>query len=361
MRKYSIVVPIYNVQEYIEKCIESVLSQTYKEIELILVDDGSPDNSPNICDRYAQMDSRVKVIHKENGGLVSARQAGAMIATGDYIACLDGDDWLSTDYFMKIDQVLNHKQYDIVCFGYVEVYDTFEKAIKMSSVGEYSRLRIEKEIFPLLIENDKAKYYSPSIWAKIYKRELYVKHQLAVDPRIKIGEDHACTKPCIFEAESIFVMEDCLYYYRQNNTSMTKNKQPFDWQGPMLIGKHFEREIDMSYGDFQAQVYRSVVHNLFNVTVSQFNKKASYINIRKDIICNIKKTYYRKAIILSQYKGYKGRLVKLSLQYKCIFFIYIYNRYKSRISLRNVYKLGRKKFNLVLNIVRETIGNKVEI
>ena len=195
----------------------------------------------------------------------------------------------------------------------------------MSSVGEYSRLRIEKEIFPLLIENDKAKYYSPSIWAKIYKRELYVKHQLAVDPRIKIGEDHACTKPCIFESNLIYIMEDCLYYYRQNNTSMTKNKMPFDWETPMLIGKHFENHMDMTQGDLQEQVYRNVTHNLFNVVVSQFNRLDRYKDIKKDIIYNISNQYYKNAIRNAKYNNWKGIFVKYCLLYKIVFLIKLYH------------------------------------
>ena len=91
MRKLiSIIVPIYGVEKYIKKCVDSILSQTYNEIEVILVDDGSPDQCPSICDEYAKKDSRVRVIHKKNGGLVSARQAGLKVARGDYIGFVDG-------------------------------------------------------------------------------------------------------------------------------------------------------------------------------------------------------------------------------------------------------------------------------
>ena len=94
----SVVLPIYNVENYIEKCMESVLNQTYKNIEIILVDDGSPDNCPIICDQYVKEDNRVKVVHKENGGLSDARNAGIKVANGDYITFIDSDDYVDKDY-----------------------------------------------------------------------------------------------------------------------------------------------------------------------------------------------------------------------------------------------------------------------
>ena len=93
----SIIVPCYNVEAYLPKCVNSILEQTYKKIEIILVDDGSPDNCGKICDEYAKKDERIKVIHKENGGLVSARNAGYDVATGDWMMYVDGDDWLDAD------------------------------------------------------------------------------------------------------------------------------------------------------------------------------------------------------------------------------------------------------------------------
>ena len=93
----SIIVPIYKVEKYIRQCVDSIINQTYEDIEIILVDDGSPDNCPQICDDYAKTDSRVKVIHKENGGIMSARKAGLKVATGEYIGFVDGDDWIEAD------------------------------------------------------------------------------------------------------------------------------------------------------------------------------------------------------------------------------------------------------------------------
>ena len=113
--KFSVVVPIYNIENYLNKCIDSLLAQTYGNLEIILVDDGSTDSSSSICDEYAVKDNRVIVIHKENGGLISARQAGAIRASGDYVACVDGDDWVDEKYFEKFADIIDGHAPDIVC------------------------------------------------------------------------------------------------------------------------------------------------------------------------------------------------------------------------------------------------------
>ena len=106
--KISVIVPIYRIEDYLPKCIDSLLQQSFKDFELILVDDGSPDNCPKICDDYAKLDQRVKVIHKSNGGLLSARKAGLEAASGTHIAYVDGDDWV--DHFYLLKYSMNHLQ-----------------------------------------------------------------------------------------------------------------------------------------------------------------------------------------------------------------------------------------------------------
>ena len=116
MKKISVIVPIYKVENYLSQCVESIINQTYQNLEIILVDDGSPDRCPQICDEYALKDKRIRVIHKENGGLSSARNSGLDIATGDYVAFVDSDDWLDRDMYQNLINVINETQADIaVC------------------------------------------------------------------------------------------------------------------------------------------------------------------------------------------------------------------------------------------------------
>ncbi len=332
MEKYlfSVIVPVYNIEKYLRKCVDSILSNTYKNIEVVLVDDGSPDGCPQICDMYSERDKRVRVIHKENGGLVSARQAGVRFATGDYVFCVDGDDWVADNYFEANYEIISEYGPDIVCSGYISARDNHQIIHRLQySLGYYDKERIIKEIYPILIENENGRYFSPQIWAKAFKTALY-KQQQQVDSLVSVGEDHACTKPCIFHAESMFLMEGCFYYYRINPDSMTRKPKPYVWGGPKEIGKHFEKQLDMKLFDFQDQVYRNVVHNVFNVAVSRFNQKKSYGEIAKEIRENLKDEYYVNAIEHCRYhKNLKGSLARTSLKYRLIFLMYLYNIYNA--------------------------------
>ena len=208
---FSVIIPIYNIEKYLRICLNSILHQTFTNIEIILVNDGSTDNCSYICDDYAKVYSRIKVIHKVNGGLVSARQAGVAVATGEYIACIDGDDWISEDFFAKFAEVIDRFHIDVACCGAVWVYE--HKEIRKTvgvRCGYYHREQIEKEIFPILIEGSNGVYFAPSLWAKVFKRDIYYQQQL-VDAVVSIGEDIACVKPCIFHSKSMYVFNDTLY------------------------------------------------------------------------------------------------------------------------------------------------------
>ena len=123
MAKVSIVIPVYNMQKYLDKCMESVLAQTLRDIEIVLVDDGSHDDSPKMCDAYAQKDPRVKVVHKENGGLTSAWKRGSLEATGDYIGYVDSDDYIENDMYERMYERAAATDADIVCCGLTHLYE----------------------------------------------------------------------------------------------------------------------------------------------------------------------------------------------------------------------------------------------
>ncbi len=151
---FSVIVPIYKVEKYLRRCVDSILAQTYKDFEVLLIDDGSPDGCPQICDEYARLDPRVRVIHKPNGGLISARNAGIQAARGDYICYVDADDWAKENMLQFIHEKLSQSPVplDMVLFAAHNVYeDHMEETINMVPEGYYDRERLEKEIFPNLI------------------------------------------------------------------------------------------------------------------------------------------------------------------------------------------------------------------
>ena len=322
MPKFSVIVPIYKVESYLRQCIESILEQTYEDFELILVDDGSPDNCPAICDEYAEKDSRIQAIHKENGGIASARTAGAKKATGDYICCVDGDDWIHPDYLKKFADVILEKEPDVICCGTFLAYEdkTISSALPFS-YGFYTKEDIEKEFFPFLIEDENAIYFPVSIWNKTYKRGLFLDAQCEISTNIKIGEDAACTLPMLYKAESAYILEECLYYYRQNPTSMTKKKKAFAWDGPKLLCEHLGKKIDLTIGDFKDQLYRRTVHDVFTVAVSQFYRQESYFTICRDIKTHLKDPVYVEAIRHARYKGFSGRMALFALKYRIMWLL----------------------------------------
>lgn len=326
---FSVIVPVYNIDNYLERCLESLINQTYDNIEIILVDDGSPGLSPKICDEYANKDVRVRVIHKENGGVTSARKEGMLKAKGEYIACIDGDDWVTLDYFEKFAKVVDEYDPDMVCCGYYEANDSNNIAVGIKyREGIYLKHNIETEIFPTLIESENGQSFPPSLWSKIVRKSIILPLQLAIDSRLVIGEDAACIKACVFHSKSLYIINEPLYYYRYNPTSLTKSRKVFRWDGPKIKGMYLEKFIDIEVADFKEQLCRSVVHSLFNVAVSQFNKMDAYKNISVDIISNICDDYYAEAIKNSTYKCIKGKLSLYALKYKLIILMKIYNKVK---------------------------------
>jgi glycosyltransferase involved in cell wall biosynthesis len=218
---FSVVVPIYNVEKYIEKCIDSIIKQTYKNFELILVDDGTPDKSGVIADLYAQNDNRVKVIHKENGGLVSARNCGIKNAIGTYICYVDGDDWVDVNLLEKVAFNIERYDPDIVLFGAIKQFENRQEYIDSGAQeGFYSKNNLQETIYPYMIYDDRKRFFKglifPVAWNKIYKRDLLLKHYCE-DERIKMGEDNAFVYECLYHAKSCYFMNDKLYYYNQMN------------------------------------------------------------------------------------------------------------------------------------------------
>lgn len=226
MPLFSIIVPVYNVEKYINKCVDSILSQTFEDFELILVDDGSPDNCPAICDNYAEKDSRVKVIHKQNGGLINARKSGLEITNGEYIGFVDGDDWIEPDVYSLFAQMIEKYSPDMVLSDFY--FDDENKLINSNQLFEqefYDKNDLKNKLYPKMLFS--GLYYkfsvNPCCWSKVYKKELLKKNLPQVDGRIKMGEDAAFTYPCLLDAGSVATIKKPGYHYIQNPQSMTNS------------------------------------------------------------------------------------------------------------------------------------------
>lgn len=221
----SVIIPVYNVERYLRRCVDSVLNQTYKNLEIILVDDGSPDGSPAICDEYAQIDSRVKVIHKENGGLSSARNAGMAVATGEYIGFVDSDDW--------IDPVMYQVCYDLIEQNKADM----SKVERCISTGEDDKTT-SKETPNIDIYTGKEilQYYMTSstttgsyaVWRSLYRADILKGLTFREG---KINEDIDFNYKAYSRCQKIAVTSQKLYYYFQNIDSISNgglNRKDFD-------------------------------------------------------------------------------------------------------------------------------------
>ena len=219
--KFSIIVPVYKVEKYIHKCMESLIGQTYPNYEIVLVDDGSPDQCGAICDSYAQHDDRIRVIHKENGGLVSARKAGAAECTGDYVVNVDSDDFIAQDLLERLFAIIKDYTPDVICYdGYRFTEDTQTDFCGTLPAGLYKGEKLKK-IHDSVIQDEKheiAIVYG--ICLKAVRRDLYLKYQMAVPPEISIGEDLAVTAPLLVQCNSVYISGIQGYFYRDNPKSI---------------------------------------------------------------------------------------------------------------------------------------------
>ena len=232
---FSIIVPVYKVEKYISQCIESILNQKFIDFELILVIDGSPDHSLEVCKSYAEKDSRIIVINKENGGATSSRKAAANIAKGKYIVCVDGDDYIASDLFEVISrEILINNYPDMIAFGHSSfAQNEVVSSIMQPTPGGYyvdeSLVDIKKSY--LCDTSKKENNYGSlnyALWSKVVKREIYVECQNHVPNYIKNGEDNLLIARMLMKISSLVVLQYYGYFYRVNQLSTTGVRVPYD-------------------------------------------------------------------------------------------------------------------------------------
>ena len=202
----SIIVPIYNVEVYIRNCVDSILGQTYENLEIILVDDGSPDNCGAICDEYRSKDKRIKVIHKKNGGLSSARNAGIDVASGEYLGFIDSDDWIESDMYEALYNALTYYKADIsVCGRYIVEGDRITTISDSEKAQVFTRSEALSEL--VLDEYSGMKNFA---WDKLYKKELFDDVRY---PEGKYYEDIFTTYKLFAKSNKIVDIKSPKYYY----------------------------------------------------------------------------------------------------------------------------------------------------
>lgn len=209
----SVIVPVYNVEKYVQRCIDSITEQTYQNLEIILVDDGSTDSSGEICDKSAEKDSRIHVLHKENGGLSDARNVGIEISKGRYITFVDSDDYIKTDYIMYLYNILTENQADISACANIKVEEDGTVIRKKKSgvtMQTFTNVQAMEQLFY-------QKQFENSAWGKMYKKGLFEEIRYPVG---KLYEDLGTTYKVFFQSQKVVSSSEEKYFYRQRKNSI---------------------------------------------------------------------------------------------------------------------------------------------
>ena len=280
----SVIVPVYKTESYLEKCVRSIVNQTYTNLEIILVDDGSPDNCPAMCDEWAKKDSRIKVIHQEYGGLSNARNHGIACARGEYISFVDSDDWIEHDMYEKLYNVMVKYQVPLVIGGRYDVFEDRLDDKKRNTFGKEALLSAEELLPNMLL----GRGCDSSAWGKLYHKSFWDTIQF---PEGKIFEDIAIMYKVVIAAKRIAICDDPLYnyYHRRNSiTSSTFNLKLLDY--PNHTRKLF-KEITTQFPSLEpyaaiAHIYAltTVLSKLSRIDYSVFKQnKDIYTSYRQEL------------------------------------------------------------------------------
>lgn len=275
--KVSIVVPVYNTERYLHRCLKSICNQNLREIEIILVNDGSYDNSGKICDEYSVLDTRVHVIHKTNGGLISARQAGLAVASADYIGFVDSDDWIEPDMYQTLYEMAVYNGADIVAEGIVEDNGgECWNSQNLLSEGRYGTAEERERIYMGMIscKDFFCMGIQPYLCNKLIRRELALLHMDKIPQSIRVGEDAAAVYPLLAQAGTIVLSDTTHYHYCHRSTSMMlgNRQEEREYENAVMLhsflGKAFaEAGI---YEVMREQLRRYTVNNLLTRAYGKF-------------------------------------------------------------------------------------------
>lgn len=305
--KISVIVPIYQVENYLRQCLDSILTQTYRELELILVDDGSPDACPQICDEYAAKDTRVKVIHKKNGGLSDARNAGIAAATGDYVMFVDGDDWLSLNTLERcVSELSKEPDADCLIFSYVREYPqqslpahVFEGSFTVA--GEEAEERVYRRLFGLVGDELKHPERLESMgtcWGKLYRPELARHGRFFDTAEVGSSEDTLFNMYALCGCQKVVYVDEPLYHYRKTRQSITNAYRPrlieqwgrlFDCMKAVIE----EKQLGPAYRE---ALDGRIALSVFGIGSNEMTADRDFFHRRKKVKDYISTSRYRAAI-----------------------------------------------------------------
>lgn len=341
----SVIIPIYNVEQYLPQCINSVLKQTYTNLEIILVDDGSPDYCGKMCDEYAQKDDRIRVIHKKNAGLGEARNSGLEVATGKYVYFIDSDDWIELDMLHKLLQEANNINADFVMCGFKKYVNDLNSVIEQHI--EKKRILCGQEVTEQLLlpmvaqKSDIQEDYTINmcVWTNLYRRSIIEKYRIRfLSEREYLSEDICFNLEYLMHTQCAVILPDTFYFYRYNPTSLTSRYKESEYN--MLVQLYgevckivdrinIEGEPEFRKQRFFLTKTREVLFRLANSTLF-FTKRVEVC--RKILSDNTLQTVLAEYPIQNYIKKYKvpALLMKKKLAGATIALFYITKKLRKR-------------------------------
>ena len=313
--KISVIVPVYNVEEFLEQCLESIVTQTYIDLEIILVNDGSTDQSSKICDDFVKRDPRVKLIHQINGGVSSARNIGIKVATGEYITFVDSDDWLEKEMYQKMMYAvkIQNESEVIMCDFINEKYDCQEKITANIRDGFYVKQDIVKELYPtLLVTEDLGRLPIVSACICIFKKELFLNNKIAFDVDLRYVEDYLFMATIMLYTNSFYYLKDYYgYHYRQYEISRSKKYQPKWWDNFLLLIDKLSLLLsqDENY-DFSRQIKLQLIHSALFVSSAIFH--SNNLKTKEKLI--LLKKLFNDSVLRSSFSNLDFKNKPLGLQ-----------------------------------------------
>ena len=316
----SVIVPVYNVESYISKTIESILAQTYKNIEIILVDDGAKDNSGKICDEYAQKDNRIKVIHKENGGLSSARNAGMKIMQGEYVCFVDSDDWVSPNFVERMLACISKSNTDMGSCRFCETTGTEESVCDQETDP---RIIADDKFYCALTEDS----YAGFAWNKIFKTSIIKDRSLCFDEKIFNGEDLPFVVEYLKHCVKTSFLDERLYYYYIRPGSITTTVKLTKRYVTIVYAREKVLSVITAYApQYEDIVLYGYLSHLIKIKYMLKNYKKEHRDYYKEICCKINK--YKGRILFFKNVSIKSRIKLFLMVYFPNIFGTVYRKIK---------------------------------
>lgn len=361
----SVIVPIYNVEKYLARCINSIIHQKYKNIEILLIDDGSMDQSCQICDDFAEKDNRIIVVHQSNKGLVCARKAGLMKAKGEYITFVDGDDWIEPDMYLELIDILEKSKADIVDSGFFyNVNDNLvlEKRLRKNVYQLDDKNR--HNIFLTLIGLNDSNRIVPNIWSKIFRANIIKESYENVPDSMQYGEDVISFLYCILKSQKLIQTGDIFYHYNYRQDSLSHFKslsfvkrelKLWEYCGDIIL-KNDDR---MTQNKIDTLLFHKL-YDAFSVLMNQEFDVIQYYSFPY-----IKKLFYKKIVIYGAGRVGKDYLTQISKYEKCQIVGWIDSKYKDYNfkyrDVQGIEDLEKITYDIILIAVeKKTIADEIK-